>query len=226
MVKVTRNGINEGLVLMQIMEICLKSHNCLWLSRPKLFQETNTLPYYCPKERCLVVIFRKTFENDSPAFYAEALRASLFASTVQTPANAIPGGGKAKKKRARKLRRRIHDLRVFGQLVALSLHPLFYENKRFPFLTSAEIKTLRNNYHASEIHKTLKKMTNADSEWIEWLDLVRRDLLSADKRYPMSMVYLAYLFIKGLEKDQLPDLTNMSQEEKDKFFVEIFQKQK
>ncbi len=44
---------------------------------------------------------------------------------------------------------------------------------------------------------------------------------SGDHTYYDSVFYLIYLFLKGLEKNQLPDVEAMPSEEKKKFFLEI-----
>lgn len=221
MVKIMKERLDRSLGLLEITETCPNSHNCLWSRRPAFFQAPDDLQEGCPGESCEVMTFRRMIENDSPAFYAEALKLSRFNDVVKTTtAMAIRMKG-TKSKRLRKLTRRTYDLHIFGELLVLAIYPLYLELKEIPFLRSAEIEELRNTYHEEEIRQTVKRMGEINSEWLEWVEAIMENLLSTYERYPLATTYLIYLFLKGIEKNQLPDLKNMAQDEKDKFFLEI-----
>lgn len=221
MVEIMTERLNQGLGLLAITETCPNSHNCLWSKRPNLFQIPDILPEGCPGESCEVIAFRKTLEENSPAFYAETLRLSRFDGVVKTTiAMAIKRKGN-KRKRSRKLARRAYDLHIFGQLLILAIYPLFLETKEIPFLKPVEIEGLKDNFHDAEIYQTEKRMGKINSDWLEWMESLMGNLLSSYERYPLAIIYLVYLFLEGIEKDQLPDMKNMARDEKEKFFLEI-----
>lgn len=219
--KITEEELQPGRDLFNIAGICPHSDICLWMKRSIIFQISDTLLEDCLGENCPILVFRKTFENSSPAFYAEALGLSRFDKVLKT-ANAMAMKKKrVKRKRQWRLKRRTESLHVFGQLFVLAVFPLFLEAKRIPFLTSAEIAEFRNNYREAEAYQTVKEMRKISSEWLEQMTSVTKYLVSNYERYPAAITYLVYLFLKGIEKDQLPDIGKMSREEKDKFFLEI-----
>ena len=74
MIRISSEELGSGLDLSRRVCACRSSHNCLWMKRTNLF--TGFLPRTCLKENCPVVIFRQTLEDDSPAYYAEALKLS------------------------------------------------------------------------------------------------------------------------------------------------------
>jgi len=221
MIKILPEKLDQGLGLLEITETCPNSHNCLWLSRPKLFRMPDSLPEDCPKENCEVILFRKILEEDSPALYAEALRLSRFDGVVKTTVAMVLKRKGTKRKRLRKLTRRTYDLHIFGQLVVLALYPLFLEAKEFPVLTSIEIKELREAYRETEIRHMVRRMGELNADWLDWIEAIMENLLSTYERYPLATTYLIYLFLKGIEKNQLPDMEKMSSIEKEKFFSEI-----
>lgn len=221
MIKIMKERLDQGLGLLEITETCPNSHNCLWLRRPSLFKIPDALPEECLGEGCEVVIFRRTLEDNSPAFYGEALRLSRFDGVVRTTTAMAIKRRRTKKKRLRKLTRRTYDLHIFGELLVLAIYPLFLETKEIPFLKPAEIEELRNGYHDEEIRQTIKRMGEINPEWLEWVESIMENLLSTYERYPLAITYLVYLFLKGIEKDRLPDLKNMAQKEKDEFFLKI-----
>jgi len=190
MIKITKEKLFWGLDLLETTKQCLNSHNCLWNKRSGLFQKTELLPKNCPRENCKVVIFRKTFENSSPAFYAEALNLS-------------------------------RSDRAFGQLLVLAIYPLFLETKQIPSLTTAEITALKRNYYSAQIYQTKKTMEKINTEWVDRLGLFAQNLRFAHEYHRLAIIYLVYLFLKGIEKTQLPDLEGMSSEEKEEFFAEL-----
>ncbi len=208
MIKIKQKALDLGLYLLEITETCPNSHNCLWIGRRKLIPMLNNLRKFCPAEKCGVIIFREAFEDNSPAFYAEALKFCQFDGIDATIA-------------ARD--RRIHDLRIFGRLVVFIIYPLFSETGVIPFLKPAEIEELRNNYYEVERLQTIKRMNEISHEWLEWVQAIMKNILSPYiyERYSSVIIYLVYLFLKGMGKNQLPDLMNMSWSEKHKFFSEI-----
>jgi len=154
MIKIMRERLDQGFDLLTITEACPNSHNCLWISRQKLFRVPGALPENCPQESCELVIFRKRFEDESPAFYAEALKLSLFDDIAQATA-VVAMKRKIKKRKLAKLSRRIYDLHIFGQLLILAVYSLSLAAKEIPFLKTAEIMEFRNNYHEAEMHQTI-----------------------------------------------------------------------
>lgn len=221
MIKILKEDLDLGLDLLEKVETCPVSHNCLWLQRINLFKIADSLPEGCPKENCQVIIFRKILETDSPAFYAEALALSRFDGVLHTTIAISLKRKRAKRKKQRKLNRRIYDLHIFGQLLVLAIYPLFLEAKEVPFLKTAEIAELRDGYHDAEIRQTIKRIGELNPDWLEWIESITENLLSNYEQYPLAMTYLVYLFLKGLEKTQLPNLQEMPAEDKDKFFSEI-----
>jgi len=221
MIKIMKEKLNRGISLLKITKNCPNSHNCLWSRRPGLFHAPHLLPKGCPREKCEVVIFRKAFEDDSPAFYAEALKLSQFAGVVRATVALTVEKKESKRKRQKKLIRRTHDLHVFGELLVLAIYPLFLETKEIPFLSSAEIANLKNGHRDAEICQTLQRMNEINPEWSEWVKSTAKNLLATYERYPLAIIYLVCLFLKGLEKTQLPDLQAMSLQDKEKFFSEL-----
>lgn len=218
MIKMVADKLQQGLNLLEITRTCPRSHNCLWLARPRLFQMPDILPRGCPRENCEVIIFRTTLESSSPAFYAECLRLSQFDSILSTTTAIVTSGRRGN--RGRKLKgvsRHIYDLRTFGEIIALTIYPLFLETKEIPFLSFKEIAELKNDYRETE---TIEKMREINAEWLSWIESITQDLVS-DQTYPSAAIYLAHLFLKGLEKTQLPDFKTMSGQDKEKFFREI-----
>lgn len=220
MLKILKEGLDLGLNLLEEFERCPNSHNCLWLRRAELFKIPGLLPKDCQKENCSIIIFRETLEADSPAFYAETLRLSEFNYVARVTYVLAKNGKKARKKKLRKLTRIIYNLHIFGQLVIIALYPLLLETKEVPFLKPKEIEELGDAYHLKEIRQTIKKMGKINQEWLEWIDSVAGNLIS-NQTYPIAVIYLVYLFLKGLEKTQLPEMKKMSKEEKKEFFSEI-----
>jgi len=179
-----------GIDLSETTKQCPNSHNCLWIRRSNLFQKAELLPRNCRRENCRVVVFRKTFEDSSPAFYAEALSLSRLG-------------------------------RAFGQLLVLAIYPLFLETKQIPYLTTAEILVFKKSYYSAQIYQTKKTMKKINTEWVDRLGLFAQNIRFAHEHYRLAIIYLVYLFLKGIEKNQLPDLQTMSPKEKDEFFSEL-----
>lgn len=224
MIKIAKDRLNQGLDLLGITEACPNSHNCLWLARSTLFRIPNALPRGCPRENCEIIVFRTALENDSPAFYVEALRLSQFNDIVKTTAALVikrkEVTRKARKRKLRKLSQRTYNLHIFGQLLVLTTYPLFLEAKEVPFLRFKEIAELRNNYREAAMRQTTEKMKKINAEWFGWVEAVIEDLVF-NQAYPRAIIYLVYLFLKGLEKTQLPNFKAMSREDKEGFFLEI-----
>lgn len=219
MIEITKGRLSQGFDLLRVAENCPSFHNCLWLPRPFLPRLIDALSKSCPCGDCKIISFRKTLEEDSPALYAETLRLSRFADMSKLAANMKKPV--VSDKMARKIRRRSHDLRIFGKLIILALYPLFLETNEIPFLMPVEIRELEKNYGESEIRQTVLRMGEINTNWAGWIESIIEDLLSAYENYPWATIYLIYLFLKGIEKNQLPDLSNMTRKEKDKFFLEM-----
>ena len=221
MIRIVEEMLDMGIDLLEITETCPNSHNCLWSKRSSLFQIPGALPKGCPRKNCSIVVFRKLLEDSSPAFYAEALMLSRFDSLIKTITDLVVKKNGARRKKPRKLTRRIYDLHIFGQLIVMTIYPLFLETKEIPFLRTAEIENLKNSYHEAEIHRTLKIMRDINPEWLDWVESIMENLLSTRERYSLAAIYLVYLFLKGIDKNQLPDLKNMARDEKERFFLEV-----
>lgn len=221
MIKITVEELDQGLNLLDTMETCTNSHNCLWLKRSILSKASNALLEDCPDKKCQIPAFRITLENFSPAFYAEALKLSRFDEVSKTTVAMLMKRKTIKRKKQEKLIRRVHDLYIFGELFVLAVYPLSLAAKKIPFLKPTEITEFRNHYREAEIRQTVKEMEEINSEWRDWVTSTTQYFLSTYERYPYAATYLVYLFSRGIEKDQLPDLQNMPQNEKDEFFSEI-----
>lgn len=220
MIRITQERLDQGLGLLNIAGNCPNSQNCLWSKRLDFLYAPCGLPKGCPRERCGIVIFRKTLEEDSPAFFAEALNLSQFNGIVKMGAAIETKAGWDQKNALEIFTERANDLHIFGQLFILALYPLFLETKQIPFLETKEVINLAKGYSGKEARQTSEKMRGINFEWFRLTREIMRYLVSNDG-YPQRITYLVYLFLTGLEKDQLPDLMNMPSEEKEKFFSEI-----
>lgn len=209
--------LDQGLELLEIMDYCDNCPNCLWERRDKLFKISVFLPDGCQRENCEVVIFRKVFEECSPILYAEALKLSRFNDIIKTNAD-IADRKKKKRKKVKKLIRRTDNLHVFGQLLVLAFYPLYLETREIPFFRAVEIVKLKANYNKEVIYQTEKTINEMNSQWFKWLISVSSNIVADHKYYLSAIVYLIYLFLKGKEKTQLPDLKNMTESEKNQFF--------
>ena len=211
MIKIAKKELYKGLNLSQNFYNCRNSHNCLWRRRTDLFN--GFLPRGCPKENCPVVIFRKKFEGDSPCHYAEALRLSQWwcISSLAT----IDKRRKAEKS---ELERRVYNLDIYGRLVILTIHPLALTAQRIPFLKPQEIETLQKSWSPEERNHTEQTIYEINPNWFGLIESIMGKIISGQAS-PAAVFYLAYLFLKGLEKNQLPDIG--ASEEKKKLFSEI-----
>jgi len=217
MVKITKEALDRGLSILEIANICPNSHNCLWEARTNLFKIKEALPQGCQKEDCLVVIFRKALESESPLLYAEALKHSRFNNVVYS-ANALVARKRSiKGKKGSRIVKRVYDLHIFVQLVLLLLYSLFWQTKQIPLLSANEINGLKKNFSEETIRQTIQEMANINYDWLEWMEEIAGELLSS-QTYAKSIVYLAYLYLKGFEKNQISSLTEASDKEKKEFF--------
>ena len=222
MIRILDEELNLGIDFLQEIGDCPKSPNCLWLRRDNLFMVPNALPKNCPKESCQVVIFRKMLESESPAFYAEALRLSRFHKVIKNIVAVEREGKSTKKTILGRIDCHDYDLHTFGYLVVITIYPLFLEAREIPFFKTAEIENLKNAYQEPEtVIQTMRKMHEISPEWLGWIKTVSENLVFDYEYYFPAAIYLAYLFLAGIEKNQLPDLNNMTLREKNKFFSEL-----
>lgn len=213
MIRISNSELSSGINLSNKVYRCPNSHNCLWMKRTRLF--TGFLPRACLKENCPAVIFRKKFEGDSPSCYAEALRFSQWWC-----ASALATIDKRREIDRKKLERRVDDLDTYGQLVILIVHPIDLATGEIAFLKPKEIEILEKSWSLEERNRTIQTMREINPAWLAHIKSVMRYIVS-NQTYYDAIFYLVYLFLKGLEKNQLPDLEIMPQEEKEKFFLEI-----
>jgi hypothetical protein len=211
MIKIAKNELYQGINLSRNFYDCRNSHTCLWQTRSSLF--TGPLPRGCPKENCPVIIFRKKFEGDSPCYYAEALRLSQWWCV-----SSLASIAKWRKAEKRELERRVYNLDVYGRLVVLAIHPLDLAATEIPFLKPEEIKTLKKNWSPEEMERTKRTICETNPDWLGFIESATRKFTCFQTYYD-AVFYLIYLFLKGLEKNQLPNLGD--REEKEKFFSEI-----
>ena len=212
MIKIAKKELYRGLDLSRNFYDCRNPHNCLWRRRTDLFN--GFLPRGCPRENCPVVIFRKKLEGDSPCYYAEVLRRSQWwcVSSLATI-------DKRRKTERRELERRVYDLDIYGQLLALAIHPLVLAAKRTPLLKPREIKALKRDWGLNEIKQIEQTMCEINPDRLGWLGSIMNNIIF-NQTYRVAIPYLVYLFLKGLD-NQLPDLEAMPQKDKETFFSEI-----
>ncbi len=213
MVNILKKLLDDGLTISGIAENCPSSHHCFWGKRNELFMAGKVLPKGCPKDNCLVVILRKTVEADSPAYYGEAWKLSKYG----TLPNVNQPLGKKRRKRVAKV---ANDVRKFTQIVILIIRPLLLTHGQMPFLKTQEIEELRGRFVKEEIEQTIAQMKRMNPEWLEWINTMLDDLFY-QYAYSWAVVWLVHLFLRGMEKYQLPNIKKMSKEDKDKFFAEI-----
>ena len=211
MIKIAKKELYRGLDLSRNFYDCRNPHNCLWRRRTDLFN--GFLPRGCPRENCPVVIFRKKLEGDSPCYYAEVLRRSQWwcVSSLATI-------DKRRKTERRELERRVYDLDIYGRLVILTIHPLALTAQRIPFLKPQEIETLQKSWSPEERNHTEQTIYEINPNWFGLIESIMGKIIS-NQTYFDAIFYLIYLFLKGLEKNQLPDIG--ASEEKKKLFSEI-----
>jgi len=172
--------------------------------------------------------FRCAFESDSPAFFAEFLELSDYQRRsrnfygLQIEMGTYP--------QMRKSQIEFHDLQIFAQASVLTLYPLFLaNNSEFPFLLPEEIKTEERAFSQENLDLTGKTMHDINPEWFHWIHAILGNLIDP-KIYTSAISLMVRLFLKGVQKTQLPHLEKMSDLEKELFFTEIektfFQKSK
>lgn len=205
MITISKHELNLGIYLSQRVANCKDAHTCLWLKRDKLS---------CPQgeKDCPAVNFRKEFEGDSPPYYEEALWFSKWWCVSRLTTIDI-----SRKRDKEILEKKVHDVDIYGQLVALIVNPLSLAAQGIPLLESAEIKVLRQRWCLDEKNRTMQKMNKINPEWFGWIKSILGSLID-DRIYYDAVFYLAYLFLRGLE---LPDLLSMPEAEKARFFLEI-----
>lgn len=213
MIKIAKKELTKGLVLSRSFYNCRSVHDCLWRKRADLFK--GFLPRGCLKENCPVVIFRKKFEDDSPCHYAEALRLSQWWCV-----SSLAKINRKREREKRELERRVDNLNIYERLVVLAIHPLDLSVGEIPFLKSEEIKTLKRDWSPKERNRTEEVVYEINPDWYFSVGSAMKEFVG-EQTYNDAVFYLIYLFLKGFEKNQQPDMEAMSQEERAKLFSEI-----
>lgn len=227
MIRIVEEDLDEATDLLDIAEYCRFSHYCLWDKRerlPFIFRQAGA--EFCPGEDCPIIVFRRKFEAESPAFYAAALNFSKTKNAIKNALKALETNQGSNRCRRRRYLRRLDEMKTFDHLILVALYPLSLKAETIPDLTQGEITALLKKYNSSEEERrrNLERMGEINSDWVYWIDEIGDALLSENKQDIALITFLVYLFIEGLEKDQLPDLGVMSKEEKGKFFVELLEK--
>ncbi|MFH1423625.1 MAG: hypothetical protein ABIG29_01535 [Candidatus Nealsonbacteria bacterium] len=212
MIKISDKELSSGLDLSRRIYACKNSHFCLWRKRTLLF--TGFLPRICLKENCPIVIFRKTLEDDSPAYYAEALKLSQWYCV-----SSLAEIDRRKEIKRKQLEKMVYDLDIYGKLLALAIQPLALSAKRIPFLKPREIKALKRDWSLDALAETEQTMHEINPNWLGWLGAIMNDI-TVNQTYREAVPYLVYLFLMGLD-NQLPNLGAMAEKEKEIFFSDI-----
>lgn len=211
--KITEQQLRGGLKMAQDASMYPQSINCLWGKREDIPEDNYLKP---------IVGFRKFFESDSPLFFSKFLELSESERIVHNFYGLQIEGGT--REQMHEAQTEFHDLHIFAQTSLLTLYPLFLMNNgEFPILSSEEIREESRNFSSlqpGQIDPTGRKMYGINRDWLDWIMRISGNLVQPQK-YIKAISLLVRLFIKGLEKTQLPCFSEMTEFEKQGFFQEL-----
>ena len=222
MIKISDQELYCTISLLKIIERCRFSHRCLWFERkdlPFTFQESTFRP--CLKDNCPIVVFRKKLESESPLFYAQALELCQVRNILKRAVKIFEMKHGSNRQRRRRYLRRLEEIKNFDYLFIMAIYPLSLKMAEAPLLRYEKLVELTDIYNSSDRLQIIEEMTEVNYEWFTSIYDMARYLTSDSDHYSSNIFYLAYLYIKGLERDELPDLKNMPPRRKDEFFQEI-----
>ena len=223
MIRISDQELYCTINLLKIIERCRFSHRCLWFERKDLlptFQESTHRP--CLKDDCPIVVFRTKLELESPLFYAQALELCQVRNILKRAVKILGMKYGSNRQRRRRYLRRLEEIKNFDYLFIQAIYPLSLKMAEVPFLKYKELVELTDTYNNSSARfQIIEEMTKVNYEWFTSIYDMARYLTSDSDHYSSNIFYLAYLYIKGLERDELPDLKNMPPRRKDEFFQEI-----
>lgn len=196
MIKITDEQLNYGLNLAHNLSICPSSLFCLWGKVNDSCEE---------QKSCKLILFRKTLESDSPAFYGKFKELSEYEAVMHDLVLVEVEGNIEQKS---EVRARFGDLNVFAQLSMVALYSLFVANEP-PFLSSKEIKEIEQNHDFIDLQRI-------NSNWFAWINIFLSNFQEAEK--PIEAIsLLVRLYAYG----NLPIQPLILEEDKEKLFSDI-----
>lgn len=226
MVEIPDENLDFTDSLLMITEKCRFSHNCLWRNRKDLpFIFKNNTDTNCQKDNCPVVLFRKKFESDSPAFYFEVSQLARTKTVIKHAMKALETHWGSARQRRKRYLRRLDTLRSFDHTFLLAVYPLYLQAQTIPAIKKEEFLDLLKRYNNDPVERNrhVEGLYEINEEWAIWLGEAMYDLFTDSIYTPPIIYFILYVFLKGLEKNELPDFKKMSFKEKADFFTEINQ---
>lgn len=221
--EITSEQLEAGIDMSYGASFCLDSMHCLFDDPKNIPKWWFTSGDRCTKDGCSVLIFRKIFERESPAFFGKFLELSKYGSVIHDYRVVELEGGTLMTNKD--VQRRIKDLYTFSQLVFVALFPLFLANNgMFPLLSGKEIRRIEKDYYDGKVDELEDMMIAINRDWPVYISFYCGDITD-DEKYDVANGLLIYIFFEGIAKEtQLPDLTRMPGKEKETFFNEVEKK--
>jgi hypothetical protein len=224
--KITDEELDYVTEILDIVDDCRLSHSCLWHKQEKLLANFLRTPFYdCKQDSCPVVVFRKRLESESPTLYSMALFSSKAKNVIRSAHIKLQNKRLGPEQRRRKYFKRFDEIKAIDHILILALYPLSLKVDSMPPLSDKEVTAFLERYNSDpeQRSRNLERMSQISPDWFYWLNDAMLSLLSKNSQYAVQIFFMIYLFLEGLERDALPDLKEMPEEDKNKFFNEIEQ---